>query len=223
MTTKPSEPPPETKPSEQPPEQKDASHTGSFSKSFSKELIREFFHEFISRVIPGLVILALYQHKYAMDAFAIFCHSPILLGTSILVAAWLIGVILDNLVFAPFALMLTFMEWLTRCIRVKWPSKCVKWLSKCVKSLCEFFLPKDALSKNEQDRRLHLKDTGERVMFRGMIIICLFTKWVMPPTSFVDANLWRTKYWLYGSGMFFIFWLWAKIGPKCASLNRAQA
>lgn len=57
----------------------------------STDLLTNFFHEGISRVIPGLVFLALFLHKHLIVAFKRFDDSWIIFGLSTLIAAWAVG------------------------------------------------------------------------------------------------------------------------------------
>ena len=72
---------------------------GTKSSSITGGLLTNFFNDAISRIAPGLIVLALYAHKQVIAVYKIFDHSSIIFGLSILVAAWLIGVALDFVVF----------------------------------------------------------------------------------------------------------------------------
>ncbi|HEY1717499.1 MAG TPA: hypothetical protein VGH42_04295 [Verrucomicrobiae bacterium] len=61
------------------------------------EFIPDFYREFISRIIPGLVVIALYIYWSETDFKVVF--SSYLMSSFLLIAAWIIGVTLDVGIF----------------------------------------------------------------------------------------------------------------------------
>lgn len=129
--------------------------------STATNLLTNFFHEGISRVVPGLVVLALYAHKQITAAFTIFHDSSIASGLSILIAAWLIGLTLDIVA----SIFFTLHELHTG-----------------------HDFPTEQEPNDERGRIRFLKTSGELVLYRSMCLISLFT-FVVTPNSFSDVSL----------------------------------
>jgi hypothetical protein len=129
--------------------------------SSASDLLTNFFHEGISRITPGLVVLALYAHKQVIEAFKMLQSSSVVFGLGLLVSAWLIGLTLDIVAHIPFSLY----EWIA---------------GRGLKSRVE---PED-----ERERLRFLKDSAELVLLRSLVIISLFT-FVVTPHPFSDVRL----------------------------------
>ena len=198
-------------------------------RSIGQTLITEFFHEGLARIVPGLV-LSSYAHKPLLKAFDTFHGSSIVFGSSTLVAAWFIGVILENVLFSPFVLLLRFLkifrwqegkvhdaaaapkssttswQWFARCM-TKAPRKfCVygEWIYN-------WLLPELAPCSNESERIRFLKYNGEKVMYRSMILISVLTAVWTPNLFSVDQWVFsecRWNIWYGVSSAFFFSCCW---------------
>lgn len=128
-------------------------------------LISEFFDDGICRVIPGIVVIALYMQTEVANAFAVYGKTGdfVILSVCILVVAWFIGVMLQTIGFDIPAFLI---------IKLCPPSK----LQKCL-------LPdKKSEDPSGQERRALIKSGAEIVLFRSMAIISLFSI-LVPPRS----------------------------------------
>lgn len=87
-------------------------------------LISEFFHEGISHIIPGLVIITLYWHSEAENIFHKHGHlfsSPLIFIACVLVIAWLIGLMVDAIIFVTTRVFLKiFLRDFNGCKHEKW-------------------------------------------------------------------------------------------------------
>jgi hypothetical protein len=129
----------------------------------STDLLTNFFHEAISRVVPGLVFLALYEHKHLIAAFKAFGDSSIIFGLSILVAAWVVGLTIDIVSYIPVAL--------------------IEWFDK--KYYQESILEEEPDSDDEKKWIHYMKNKAQTVLFRSMFLISGFTLFVHPPLLLV--------------------------------------
>jgi hypothetical protein len=156
------------------------------------DLLKNFFQEGISRIVPGLVALALYAHKQ-IDDFKTFCGSPILFAFGIVIAAWLIGVALDIPVY------------IYLCLH---------------KAFTGTDLHQDKERTDDETERLRfLKEQAEKVMCRSITIIATFTVFVRPGLLDVIPEsqypeVWRKLFSILLAFLFgFAFW-WVKFGNK---------
>jgi len=140
-----------------------------------KDLLNEFFHEGISRVIPGVVVLVLYADRDLVNAFNAFNHSSVIFGLTTLVAAWLIGLTLDSMLYFYFLLY--------RCIGKK--------------PLAAFKEPTGG-TKHLQ----FMKDEAEKIMCRSMCIVSFFTLFVSPTLfTHVKPELFSEDQWIWQKGI----------------------
>jgi len=134
----------------------------------SNDLLSTFSHEAISRVIPGLVVLTLYFHKYVVAALKLAHDSSILSILSILIAAWLIGAVIEklvNFVIIPVA-------------------------KKCGCSYLGDNVPEDG----SQLMIYYLKYIAETAMFRAFWMISIVTVIVTPNIAFFTEREWNKWY-----------------------------
>jgi len=128
-------------------------------------LVGQFCHEIISRVIPGAVILVLYEHCYIRDAAHLFHESSPVLGSVLFMFSWLVGLTLEGVGFFP---IVTF---------------CLKSYLKNDRS--EFL---SAYDPRQADVAILKKGNAEKVLFRGMIIISGIT--VLVPPRLIPCCYW---------------------------------
>ncbi len=70
-------------------------------------LITEFFYDGISRLVPGLIVVAIYGHRLIETAFCKMNGASAMLSICVFLAAWLVGALIEMLTFVPFEFMLT--------------------------------------------------------------------------------------------------------------------
>jgi len=180
---------------------------------FFQILASQFFHEAISRIIPGLVILALYGHSFVSKAVTVFHESSILPGMGILVAAWLIGVVVDNFGFVPFAYLLERLSF-------------NKTFGNVFKKLLKVEQTPDVETPNDEERMHIQKFDAEKTMYRTLWMLFFFTL-VVPP-SFSAEYKWRCWYGVFGFVALYSAWVWAIANPynakkgKCEPLETAD-
>jgi hypothetical protein len=64
------------------------------------DLISEFFYDGIRRIIPGLVVIALYLHQEAANVLTVHKDfSPVAFIACILLVAWLVGFLIEQVMF----------------------------------------------------------------------------------------------------------------------------
>src|SRR5208337_3972554 len=168
-------------------------------------LIKEFFYDGISRIIPGLVVIALYGRNIGMTGD--FHDASLMLNLYVIVAAWVIGAIIEMLTYFPALL-------------VKSPRKTPhddKPPSRWARVI-DWFLPTfehDATlsaTRIEQIDRLMTKKYGEAVMFRCLIAIFTFSYfsfYFWPPKVFWSIE-WSKTYSTIGAVTSVFGWFYLK-------------
>ena len=140
-----------------------------------KDLLNEFFHEAISRVIPGVVVLVLYADRELVNAFNAFNHSSVIFGLTTLVAAWLIGLTLDSMLYFYFL-----------------------WCRGIGKKPLAAFKEPTGGTKHLQ----FMKDEAEKIMCRSMCIVSFFTLFVSPTLfTHVKPELFSEDQWIWQKGI----------------------
>lgn len=139
----------------------------------SNDLLSNFSHEAISRVIPGLVVLALYFHTYVVAALKLAQVSSILSISAIFIAAWLIGATFEKL---GNYLIIPVVENILAKI--------------CGCSYCGDSVPEDARLLT-----YYLKYIAETQMFRAFCVISGVTVCIAPNLAFFTKVEWH---WWYG-------------------------
>ena len=144
------------------------------------EFIPDFYREFISRIIPGLVVIALYLYWSNTDFKAIFpgesTGATITSSSFLFIAAWIIGVTLDVGIFLIAVQILRIIQKKFHCLK------------HCLKKLLESPMDyNEQEGNNEQDeweylraanpweRGIIIKTFAQVIFFRGMFSICALT------------------------------------------------
>jgi hypothetical protein len=177
-----------------------------------KNLISEFFYDGISRVIPGLTVIALYGRYILQNAFSDFRDASIVLVICIFLAAWVIGAIIEMVTFDPWAFLI---RWLSKLM--KWAiakakhhaiDKSKSWLEKTL--LLPVHKIPDKLKDNPRRLRQIYKQGAEKIMFRCLWAISVFT-YFKHPEPFWGIE-WNPCFSIIGAvsfGLAYIFWWFA--------------
>lgn len=188
------------------------------------DLISEFFIDIITRIIPGFIILALYPDKLFNSVFAEFQNTPILLIPGLIGAAWVIGFAIEQASYLIGA----------------WPIRlfCRKKTS-CFLSLIGNHTPSDCFKTNNKDlekdfkffkfnRRHQQKQAGERIFFRVMCAISIFTGFHPPTLKLLSGDNWPPLsichyiplYSFLGALIFGAAWFWIVFSPSPPDSNK---
>jgi hypothetical protein len=198
MATQPSDaPPPEGKPQSQ-------TTAGRGIKGDLGDLLNNFFQEGISRIVPGLVVLALYAHKPIIAAYNKFYDSSTIFPFGIVVAAWLIGVALDIFVYIPL---------------IFWKSLTGKDAPQDPEPGVGKYDNPTGVVVDETARLRFLKDQAEKVMFRSITIIATFTVFVkpgllevIPKSEYPELESWQMQISKFIVFLFGVAFWWVKFG-----------
>jgi hypothetical protein len=196
------------------------------------ELLREFFYDGICRIIPGLIIIGLYGRQLLLEANSALQnitkdHSLVFLVPCVLLAAWLIGVMVDIVTLWMAAASVTFgflwsvffgfLERRHGLISLFKKLEFVQRFNRFVKTLkpnldkfrnsC-FVDDWQRITKPGADVecRQRMKQLAEKSFFRVMALVSLFTVYYQPPAF--GGFKWNIDYGIYGSIVFFLGWLW---------------
>lgn len=151
----------------------------------TERLLGHFFHEVFSRVAPGLVVLALYEHERVVKAYSVFHDSSIIYGLSIVVSAWLIGFALDTVI----NIFIIAAEKCSKERLKKWNEKRFGPVTKRQNSEGMMSIP-------------DLKSLGEALMSRSLCMIFLFSIFVPPPLF--SGHGWHRCYGVILFALFFV-------------------
>lgn len=187
-------------------------------RPFHESLVMEFFGESLSRIIPGLALLAMFEPTAIIKSYNIFHDSPFLFGIAFVMIAWLVGGILEAVSFLIPATVLRLInlneplniDWL-EAQRKKHAPKSLQWLcSKNVfQQIYKFLMPGTANYEHDRKHIIFTKSCGERVMFRGIAIICFVSFFHEPPLlSKLNFPWWRTAIAITFLASI-LAWLWA--------------
>ena len=165
----------------------------------SNDLLSNFSHEAISRVIPGLVVLAFYFHTYVVAALKLAQNSSILCTLCIFIAAWLIGAIFEKLFNCLIIPMVKYV------LKIKCDcfcsvddvhaNKAIFGFGKLAKIICSY--RGDDVPDADDGRKLtyYLKYIAETAMFRAFSVISSVTMLIRPNLSFFTSVEWH---WWFG-------------------------
>ena len=136
------------------------------------KVITMFFYEVINQIIPGVVFIGFYYNQEVEKAFQRFQHQDTIVVACILLTAWLIGIMLNAIIWFTF-------------------------LYLGGKRLCgEGKNDKDIDDNHEHVRLKCIKQQAEVVMSRAMFVISLLTLFKHPNGFF--AQEWHWYYSCYG-------------------------
>jgi hypothetical protein len=180
-------------------------------------LLTYYSSDVICRVIPGIIIIGLYGKHYVIRASQELPNSSSLLVVFIFLVAWLIGFMLDQVIFLLVAYPL---EWLSK--RPRW-----SWVS----SRCNILLP-----NNQPPAKEHVTETksfhgkfrymngvmlkGGIVLFRSLCCISVIT-FVWLPTIFSGVQ-WARLYSIIGAFVFLACWRLSKAALQTNCTNDFQ-
>lgn len=169
------------------------------------DLIYEFFYEGIRRIIPGLVVMALYFHQEVVKVFdAHLDFSQVMLNACILLIAWVVGVVIEQIMAIPCALL-----WKIPC-RECCLSSFQTWLraqqGQNAKAHPDHETKKSAREKHEKRREGYLHFAA-KTMCRSLWLTFAFAIfWYPEPFRNIQ---WNDSYFgIAGFVVFFISWLW---------------
>jgi hypothetical protein len=145
------------------------------------DLVVFFFHEAISRVIPGLVVLALYFPTYVSNAVKVARHSSLLCVLSIFIAAWVIGAAIESFFF--FIIYLS--ERSKHGARVD-----------------------DTSTKEERDLIYYHKYIAEKIMFRAFWLISFLASCIEPNMVLFTTHKWNLWYGIIAYVFTFLAYFW---------------
>jgi hypothetical protein len=162
------------------------------------DLTTEFFYDGIARIIPGLVVIALYGRHIVMMALKDFQDASVVVGFCVFFAAWVIGVIIDILTFHPFVCLLKVAP---RCNLIQ-------------RLQLHLLSDYDHKSMKELEfRRQVYKAFSEKIMFRSLSAISLIT-FIWTPADFWTIK-WNAFYSAFGAIVFGAAWLlWGFSCPR---------
>jgi len=158
----------------------------------SNDLLSNFSHEAISRVIPGLVVLALYFHKYVVAALKLAHDSSILSMLSIFIAAWLIGAMIEKL----FNTVLI-------------PVMNIRVMKYILAKKCGCSYRGDDVPEDGRLLIYYLKYIAETAMFRAFWMISFVTVFVTPNIALFTKGEWHQCYGIiaFAFNVYVYFWL----------------
>jgi hypothetical protein len=204
----------------------------SISYWHMNELLREFFYDGICRIIPGLIITGLYGRQLLVEANGALQditkdHSLVFLVPCVLLAAWLIGVMVDivTLWLAAVSVALgficyVFFEFLDRrysltslFMKLGYVQRFNRFVGTLKPKLDNYrnscFVDDwQRITKPGADVecRQRMKQLAEKSFFRVMAIVSLLTVCYQPPAfGGFQSNLY---YGICGSIVFSLGWLW---------------
>ncbi len=174
------------------------------------ELIQHFFTDVISRVIPGSIVIFLYFGSRVKAAVSGSHEQAILALICLAASAWLVGVILEIITFTLPLLLLKFFRRGLKRAKDEWS----KWLYNKLERLHNSLaLAGEKPWKDDSafGRRV-LKLSAEKILFRHMLVISLWTL-VYPPPALPTYLHWQWWYSVAGFLTFLLGWLLARVQP----------
>ena len=181
------------------------------------ELISEFFYEGIRRIIPGLIVIALYWHTEAERSFGAhkYFASGIVFVACVLWVAWLIGFVIGQVtVILGTSFLPRIDRWLDRF--VKFPGVGPNRTTKSPHVESEGKSKKVVLEENREKRRYRLLCVAEKEMSRSLIAIFVFASF-KPPESFSNFYWEHPYYGIVGVIAFALCWVWARMNEHNTS------
>jgi hypothetical protein len=189
------------------------------------DLISEFFYEGIRRIIPGLVVIALYYHKEVVKVFD--AHHDfffVMLNACILLIAWLIGFVIEQImaIVCAFTWKLgskkgpkiqEHSESDEKC-EYGWCKNSILWIREFLQFEKSKLTPDNDEHKREKRRQGYLF-FAEKTMCRSLWPIFLIA-YFSPPEPFSNFPNIRCDS-LYGIVVFIVFllsWFWAVINDR---------
>lgn len=147
------------------------------------KVITVFFYEVINRIIPGVVFIGFYYSDEVDNAIHRFQNQQIFAALCILLAAWLLGIMLDAITWYPFM----FARWI-----------CAKCDCKLKDIIGEAKIDKDVDNEREHVRLKCIKQQAEIVMSRSMLLISCFTLLNLPNGFISRYSEWHSYYGWFG-------------------------
>jgi hypothetical protein len=162
------------------------------------KIIGLFFYEGINRIIPGLVFIGFYYNQEIEKALNKFQNWNFFVVASILLAAWLIGFMLNAAVWSSYRLIVEClpMKRLNKFKETngsKYPRIC------CIisKLTCEASREKDVSDEKEHVRLKRVKEQAEKVMCHVLLLVFIITLF-RPPNGLFKSEWHNHYYSLYG-------------------------
>lgn len=178
-------------------------------QGYCQHLAGQFCHELISRATPGFILLGLYAHEFVLKTYHVFHSSSILFGVGIILLGWLIGVVLDLIVFIPLFIIFgaARLVWVFLLFHLHpLADSAIKWVNQFTKIESENDETPDPYP--ELIRRVGV---GIKVMFRSLALICIIVAFISPHTNLCAMNNWdieHPRFCAFFAGVVF-FGLWA--------------
>ena len=147
------------------------------------KILTSFFHDGINRIIPGFVVIGLYFSQDAEKVFSQFNQQFYFAVVCILLAAWLIGFLIEAGTFNLWRLL----RWFCRKNGSEWV--CIEKAENCGK----------IYDKDDYVRLWEVKAQAEGVMSRGLFLIFIVTL-ICPPNGFIGRK-WNTHQWFGVKGL----------------------
>jgi hypothetical protein len=158
-------------------------------------LISNFFYDVICRLIPGIVVIWLYGGEIFIRASTMLRGSSISLTVFIMLIAWVIGVTLDTITFAPF-------YYFPKIRQAFFPTEQQREMDA---QFTKMLSGKEETDAQNFLRLQLVRLQAEIVLFRVMMFISAFAI-VLPPTILSDDKMISHLYGVIGTFVFFICW-----------------
>ena len=192
------------------------------------DLISEFFYEGIRRIIPGLVVIALYYHKEVVKVLDAHLdahqYMSIVLFVCILTIAWLVGLVIEEVMslaaeggWRYLGLGKCFLK-IRRCL---WATKSESIEKRSEVKPASAQIPEILLLERKDRKRTSQLCFAVREMSRSLCLIFAFAYFLSPePFSNIQR---QTRFGIVGFFAFLFAWLWADIREKPSNDENDEA